>query len=129
MSKKLEGKKIAILATDGFEQEELTKPKKALEDEGATTHVIAPNSGEIKGWDHTDWGDKVKVDLKLADAQPKNYDGLLLPGGVMSPDKLRMNPDAVDFVAAFMRENKPVAAIWHGPWPLVETGMMTGKKK
>ena len=128
MTKKLEGKKIAILATDGFEQEELTKPKKALEDEGATTHVIAPESGQIKGWDHTDWGDKVAVDVKLSDARPADYDGLLLPGGVMSPDKLRMNPDAVDFVASFMREGKPVAAICHGPWTLVETGMINGRK-
>ena len=128
MSKKLEGKKIAILATDGFEQSELLEPKKALENEGATTHVIAPKEGEIKGWNHTDWGEKVKVDMKLANAQPKDYDGLLLPGGVMNPDKLRMNPEAVDFVAAFMREAKPVAAICHGPWTLVETGMVQGRK-
>ena len=128
MTKKLEGKKIAILATDGFEQIELTDPKKALEEAGATTHVIAPKSGEIKGWDHTDWGGKIKVDVKLSDAQPQDYDGLLLPGGVMNPDKLRANPDAVDFVAAFMKESKPVAAICHGPWTLIETGMLEGKK-
>ncbi|MFC5271236.1 type 1 glutamine amidotransferase domain-containing protein [Adhaeribacter terreus] len=128
MSKKLEGKKIAILATDGFEQVELFDPRKALEDAGATTHIVSPKDGEIKGWNHTDWGDKVKVDVKLADAQPQDYDGLLLPGGVMNPDKLRMNPDAVDFAAAFMREKKPVAAICHGPWTLVETGMVQGKK-
>ncbi|MBK0403342.1 type 1 glutamine amidotransferase [Adhaeribacter sp. BT258] len=128
MSRKLEGKKIAILATDGFEQVELLEPRKALEAEGATTHIISPNSGEIKGWNHTDWGEKVKVDVKLADAQPQDYDALLLPGGVMNPDKLRMNPDAVDFAAAFMREKKPVAAICHGPWTLVETGMIQGRK-
>ncbi|KAA9325026.1 type 1 glutamine amidotransferase domain-containing protein [Adhaeribacter soli] len=128
MDKKLEGKKIAILATDGFEQVELTEPRKALMEAGAITHIIAPESGSIKGWNHTDWGDEVKVDVKLSDAQPKDYDGLMLPGGVMNPDKLRMNPDAVDFVAAFMKENKPVAAICHGPWTLVETGMIKGRK-
>ena len=128
MTQKLTGKKIAILATDGFEQVELTEPKKALEEAGATTHVIAPESGSIKGWNHTDWGDKITVDVKLADAQPQDYDGLLLPGGVMNPDKLRMNPAAVDFAAAFMREGKPVAAICHGPWTLVETGMVKGRK-
>ena len=128
MTKKLEGKKIAILATDGFEQSELEKPKKALEDEGATTHIVSIESGSIKGWKHTDWGDKVDVDVKLSDAQPKDYDGLLLPGGVMNPDKLRANPDAVDFVAAFMREGKPVAAICHGPWTLIETGLLKGRK-
>jgi protease I len=127
MDKKLEGKKIAILATDGFEQVELTEPRKVLIEAGATTHIIAPESGSIKGWNHTDWGDEVKVDVKLSDAQPKDYDGLMLPGGVMNPDKLRMNPDAVDFVAAFMKENKPVAAICHGPWTLVETGMIKGR--
>lgn len=128
MSKKLEGKTIAILAEDGFEQSELEKPKQALEEAGATTHVISSKSGEIKGWNHTDWGNKVKVDVKLADAQPRDYDGLLLPGGVMNPDKLRANPDAVDFVASFMREKKPVAAICHGPWTLIETGMLEGRK-
>jgi protease I len=128
MNQKLEGKKIAILATDGFEQSELFEPKKALEEAGATTHVVSIESGSIKGWNHTDWGDKINVDVKLADAQPKDYDGLLLPGGVMNPDKLRANPDAVDFVAAFMKEGKPVAAICHGPWTLIETGMVKGKK-
>ncbi len=128
MTKKLEGKKIAILATDGFEQSELFEPKKALEEAGATTHVVSIESGSIKGWNHTDWGDKINVDVKLADAQPSDYDGLLLPGGVMNPDKLRMNPDAVDFAASFMREGKPVAAICHGPWTLVETGMVKDKK-
>jgi protease I len=128
MNQKLEGKKIAILATDGFEQSELFEPKKALEEAGATTHVVSIESGSIKGWNHTDWGDKINVDVKLSEAQPKDYDGLMLPGGVMNPDKLRANPDAVDFVAAFMKEGKPVAAICHGPWTLIETGMVKGKK-
>src|SRR4051812_11139653 len=111
MSNKLEGKKIAILATDGFEQAELEKPKQALEEEGAATHVISPESGSIKGWNHTDWGNTVNVDVKLSEANPADYDGLLLPGGVMNPDKLRIIPEAVDFVASFMRDGKPVAAI------------------
>lgn len=128
MSKTLEGKKIAILATDGFEQSELEEPKKALEEAGAKTQIISLKTGRIKGWNHTDWGKSVPVDVKLADAQPRDYHALLLPGGVMNPDKLRANPDAVDFAAAFMRENKPVAAICHGPWTLIETGMLQGRK-
>src|SRR4029079_795801 len=101
MSSELRGKKIAILATDGFEQVELTEPRKALNNVGATTVVIAPKGGEIKGWNQKDWGQAVKVDLPLADANPHDYDALLLPGGVMNPDHLRMEPAAVNFVRQF----------------------------
>lgn len=128
MNGNLNGKKVAILATDGFEQVELTEPKKALEQAGAKTHVIAPQGGEIKGWKSTDWGEKVKVDRELREAKPEDYDALLLPGGVMSPDKLRMKPEAVAFVKKFFESGKPVAAICHGPWTLVEAGVVRGLK-
>lgn len=127
MSKKLEGKHIAILAEDGFEQSELEKPKQALEDAGATTHVISSKSGKIKAWDEKDWGDKVTVDKTLDEVAATEYDALLLSGGVMNPDKLRANPTAVSFVKDFLTANKPVAAICHGPWTLIETGMLAGK--
>ena len=116
MADSLRGKRIAILATDGFEQVELTEPRKALDKAGATTEVIAPKSGEIKGWKTKDWGDKVKVDKTLDQAKPQDYDALLLPGGVMNPDHLRMEPKAVQFIKDFVATGRPVAAICHGPW-------------
>jgi len=127
MSDSLHGKKIAILATDGFEQVELTEPKKALEEAGAQTEVIAPKSGEIKGWKTKDWGDTVKVDKTLDQARAQDYDALVLPGGVMNPDHLRMEPKAVSFVRDFAGTGRPVAAICHGPWTLVEAGVVKGK--
>ena len=127
MANKLQGKTIAILATDGFEQAELTKPKKALEEAGARTQVISPNDKKIKGWDKKDWGEEVQVDVPLKSANPAQYDALLLPGGVMNPDHLRMNPDAVQFVKQFFEQSKPVAAICHGPWMLVEAGAAKGR--
>lgn len=127
MASNLQGKRIAILATDGFEQVELTEPKKALDQAGAQTVVIAPKSGEIKGWNHTDWGQSVKVDRTLDQARPDEFDALLLPGGVMNPDNLRMEPKAVNFVREFSQSGKPVAAICHGPWMLVEAGVVNGK--
>lgn len=127
MAERLKGKKIAILATDGFEQVELTEPKKALEDAGATTEVIAPKSGKIKGWKFKDWGDTVKVDKVLDQAQSSDYDALVLPGGVINPDQLRMEPKAVSFVKEFAQSGKTVAAICHGPWTLVEAGVVNGK--
>ena len=127
MSSELRGKKIAILATDGFEQVELTDPRKALNNVGATTVVIAPKNGEIKGWNKKDWGQSVKVDLPLAEANPHDYDALLLPGGVMNPDHLRMDPAAVNFVRQFVSTGKPIAAICHGPWTLVEADALRGK--
>jgi protease I len=127
MTGNLHGKKIAILATDGFEQVELTEPRKALDQAGATTEVISPKSGEIKGWKTKDWGDTVKVDKTLDEAQPQDYDALLLPGGVMNPDRLRMDPMAVSFVHDFAATGRPVAAICHGPWTLIDAGVVKGK--
>jgi protease I len=124
----LKNKRVAILATDGFEYVELTKPREALEDAGAKTDVVSPKEGKIKGWDKTDWGDSVKVDVALRSASADNYDALLLPGGVMNPDHLRMEPAAVQFVKAFFDAQKPVAAICHGPWMLVEADVVRGRK-
>ncbi|GAA3919182.1 type 1 glutamine amidotransferase domain-containing protein [Hymenobacter algoricola] len=129
-SDSLKGKKIAILATDGFEQSELDDPKKFLEGEGAETHVISLKSGSIKGWDGPakDWGDKVSVDKVIGDAQVADYDALVLPGGQMNPDVLRTEKAAVSFIGEFVRSGKPVAAICHGPWTLVEADVVRGKK-
>ena len=127
MSHDLNGRTIAILATDGFEQSELTEPKRALEDAGATVHVISPKSGSIRGWNHTDWGDEVPVDRGLEQARPEDYDGLVLPGGQINPDKLRLEPRAVEFVRAFFAAGKPVGAICHGPWLLVEADVLRGR--
>ena len=128
MKDSLSGKKIAILATDGVEQVELTEPKKKLEDAGATTEVISPKSGEIKAWKFKEWGDKIKVDKSLDHADPSDYDLLMLPGGVINPDHLRMEPKAVQFVKDFARTGRPIAAICHGPWTLIEAGLVRGKK-
>jgi protease I len=127
MANNLKGKTIAILATDGFEQSELMKPKQALEDAGAKTQVVSPTEKKIKGWDHKDWGEEVAVDVVLKSADPSQYDALLLPGGVMNPDHLRMDPEAVRFVKHFFEQAKPVAAICHGPWMLVEAGAVRGR--
>jgi protease I len=127
MTEQLNGKKIAILVAEGFEQVELEEPKKALEEEGAATDIVSPESGKVKAWKHTEWGDKFTVDVALKDAAADSYDGLLLPGGVMNPDHLRSNEEAVAFVSAFIKAGKPVAAICHGPWTLIETGMVSGK--
>jgi len=124
----LENKKIAILTEEGFEQVELTSPKEALKAAGATVHVISPKSGTIKAWDKTNWGIEVDVDKALSDVSPDDYDALVLPGGVMNPDKLRQNKEAVAFASAVLDEGKPVAAICHGPQLLIETGMLKGRK-
>lgn len=128
MSDSLKNKRIAILATEGFEYLELAEPKKALEEAGAKAEVVSPKTGKIKGWNHTDWSDSVSVDVELKSADPNNYDGLLLPGGVMNPDHLRQDPQAVQFVKSFFEAHKPVAAICHGPWMLVEAGVVNGRK-
>lgn len=120
---RLDGVKVAVLATNGFEQSELVEPKKALEDAGATVHVVSPASGSIKGWDKKDWGDSVDVDVALSDASADDYDGLVLPGGQMNPDVLRIDADAVAFVRAFADAAKPIAAICHAPWLLIEAGI------
>ncbi len=126
MAQELQGKKVAILATDGFEQVELTEPKKALEEAGATTHVISLKSGEIKGWKFTEWGDTVKVDKTVPEVTIDDYDLLLLPGGVQNPDKLRMDPGAVAFVGEFFESGKPVGAICHAAWTLIEADVVDG---
>ncbi|MBW8747513.1 MAG: type 1 glutamine amidotransferase [Acidobacteria bacterium] len=127
MANDLTGKRVAILATDGFEQSELTEPYKALQAAGATVEIVSPRSGEIKGWDMTDWGETVKVDVNLKSAQASTYDALVLPGGVMNPDRLRMDENAVSFVKEFFTAGKPVSAICHGPWTLIEAGVVKGR--
>jgi protease I len=124
---KLTGLRVAILATDGFEQSELTEPRTVLDAAGASTEVVSPKQGEVKGWNHKEWGQKVGVDQALSEADPKDYDALLLPGGVMNPDALRWQPQAVVFVKAFFDAGKPVAAICHGPWTVIEAGAARGR--
>lgn len=124
----LNNKNVAILTEEGFEQVELTSPKQALEEAGATVHIISPQSGKIKAWDKDHWGIEVTVDKQLSEVSPDDYDALVLPGGVLNPDKLRQNKDAVAFVSAFLDENKPLAAICHGPQMLIETGLIRGRK-
>jgi protease I len=124
----LEGCRVAILVDDGFEEVELTDPRKALEDAGARTAVVSPKDGTVRGWNHTDWGVTLPVDVALGDARPDDFDALLLPGGVMNPDRLRMRPEAVEFVRAFFDAGKPVAAICHGPWTIVEAGAAHGRR-
>lgn len=124
----LEGIKVAILATDGFEQVELVEPRKALDNAGARTSVVSPKDDKIRGWKFTEWGDEIKVDIPLKEAHAEQFDALLLPGGVINPDKLRMIPEAVDFVRSFFQADKPVAAICHGPWTIVEAGQARGKR-
>jgi len=123
----LSGKKVAILVEDGFEQIELTSPKEALEAAGAKTYIISPKAAKVKGWEHTKWGKEFPVDVGLDQAKADNYDALLLPGGVMNPDKLRTNKKAVQFVRSFFDQAKPVAAICHGPWMLVEADVVKGR--
>jgi protease I len=127
MEKKLAGKKVAILVAEGFEQVELTGPRRALDDAGAETKIVSPARGEVQGWNHYDKGDKFKVDVPLAEADAQNFDALLLPGGVANPDQLRMKPEAVRFVKAFFDAGKPVASICHGPWTLIEAGAVRGR--
>jgi protease I len=123
----LNGKRVAILATDGVEQVELTEPRKALDQAGAKTVVVSIKPGKIKGWQHDHWGDEIPVDLTVDSASADTFDALLLPGGVMNPDKLRANKQAVQFVKHFFDAGKPVAAICHGPWMLVEADVVRGR--
>lgn len=123
----LNGMKVAILAAEGFEQSELTEPRKALEDAGAETRVVSPAEGEVQGWKHFDKGERIKVDVPLEQADAADYDALLLPGGVANPDQLRISPKAVQFVRAFFETGKPVAAICHGPWTLIDAGVVRGR--
>ena len=123
----LSGMKVAILAAEGFEQAELTEPKKALEEAGAETRVVSPARGEVQGWKHFDKAERIKFDVPLDQADAADYDALLLPGGVANPDQLRTLPKAVQFVRAFFETGKPVAAICHGPWTLIEAGVVRGR--
>jgi len=127
MAEQLTGKRIAALVDNGFEQVELVDPKKAFEAAGAKVDVVSPQNGKVKGWKFKEWGDDIAVDTRLEEARPDQYDGLFLPGGVMNPDRLRMNPKAVQFVRAFVDANKPIAAICHGPWTLIEAGGVKGR--
>jgi deglycase len=127
MAERLEGKTVAFLATDGVEQVELTEPWSKVEEEGGKPELISLESGEIQGFDHLDRGDTFRVDRTVAEADPDIYDGLVLPGGVANPDFLRTDADAVRFVRAFFEAGKPVAAICHGPWTLVEADMVRGR--
>ena len=128
MSDKLSHHRVAILVANGFEQEELTRPREALEAAGAVTELVSPEDGKVKGWEHTDWGDEFDVDVSLDDADPEAYDALLLPGGVMNPDRLRRNEGALAFVRAFFQAGKPVAAICHAPWTLIDAGVVEGRE-
>jgi protease I len=128
-SPSLSGRKVAVLATDGFEQSELMEPKRLLEQAGAHVTVIAPGDSEqITGWKLKNWGDKVKVDQSLAEANADEFDALVLPGGVMNPDKLRQIPEVIAFVQSFSSKSKPIAAICHGPWTLINAGLVKGRK-
>jgi protease I len=127
MGDKLSGKKVAILAADGFEEVELTKPRKALDEAGAKTSVVSLKSGKIQGMNHADKGETVAVDQTLADVDPRDFDALMIPGGLMNPDTLRSTEEALEFVRHFFREGKPVAAICHGPWVLIDAGVMRGR--
>jgi protease I len=127
-STSLKGKKVAILVAEGFEQVELTGPKKALDDAGAETRIVSPAAGHVQGWNHFEKGEQFKVDLPLAQASARDFDALLLPGGVANPDQLRINAEAVAFVREFFEAGKPVAAICHGLWPLIDAGVVRGRK-
>jgi protease I len=124
----LDGKKVAILVADGFEQVEMTEPRKALDEAGAKTVLVSPAQGKVKGWDMKDWGKEFPVDQPLDQAKADDFDALLLPGGVMNPDKLRRLPKAQQLIKAFFDAGKPVAAICHGPWTLIDAGVAKGRK-
>ena len=129
MTSQLNGRSVAVLATDGFEYSELTEPKRLLEEAGAQVTVIAPgDASEIKGWKGGDWAGSVPVDMKLEEAAVADFDALMLPGGVINPDKLRTQPAAVNLVRSFAESGKTIAAICHGPWTLINAGQVEGRK-
>jgi protease I len=128
MPGQLDGKRILILATHGFEQSELEVPRDRLKAAGAQVDVVSPEKGEIKGWDMKDWGRPVKVDKPLTDARESDYDAIVLPGGQINPDLLRINPDALKLIKAFYDAGKTVAAVCHAPWLLIETGLANGRR-
>jgi protease I len=123
----LSGKKIAILTENGFEEVELTSPKKALEEAGATVHIVSPQKDQVKAWNHDHWSIELPVDKNISDVDSDDYDALMLPGGVLNPDQLRQNDEAVSFAKEFLEAGKPVAAICHGPQLLIETGLLEGR--
>jgi protease I len=123
---KLSGKIVAILTENGFEEVELTSPMKAMQDAGAKVEIVSPQKKTVKAWAHDHWSIEIPVDVQIGDADVDNYDALFIPGGVLNPDQLRTNPDCVDFAQQFIEEQKPVAAICHGPQLLIETGMLQG---
>ena len=123
----LEGKKVAIITENGFEEVELTSPKKALEDAGAEVDIVSPQKDKVKAWAHDHWSIELPVDVHIEDADPNDYDALVVPGGVLNPDKMRLNDKCVEFAQHFLQEGKPVAAICHGPQLLIETGMLEGR--
>lgn len=125
---KLEGKKVAVITENGFEEVELTSPVKALKDAGATVHIISPQKNKVKAWDKDHWSIEIPVDVTLDQAKPEDYDALLIPGGVLNPDQMRKNESCVSFAKHFLQAGKPLAAICHGPQLLIETGMLKGKK-
>ncbi len=127
MNNQLNNLKVAILVENGFEQVELTEPKQALEAAGARVQIVSPAGGKVKGWQHTNWGDEFPVDVALNEARAQDFDALLLPGGVINPDKLRINPRAISLIKEFFDAGKPVAAICHGPWTLIDAGQAQGR--
>lgn len=127
MAKALNGLSVAILVADGFEQVEMTEPRKALEEAGARVQLISPTEEKVKGWNHTKWGDEFPVDIPLDQSDAVNFDALVLPGGVMNPDRLRITPRAIEFVKAFVTAGKPIAAICHAPWTLIDAGAVRGR--
>lgn len=128
MERTLANKKIAIVVADGFEESEFTKPLEALQNANASVDIVSIKNGKVKSWNHIDWGKEYDVDKSIETADSKDYDALVLPGGVMSPDRLRTDKSIVAFVSSFMEEGKPIAAICHGPWTLIETGRLKGRK-
>ena len=128
MNQILSNKRVAILAADGFEQVELTEPKKALEEAGATVSIVSLESGQIQGMNHAEKGDKFEVDLTLKNADAEEFDALMIPGGLINPDTLRSTPEALEFTRAFFTAGKPVAAICHAPWVLIDAGVVRGRK-
>jgi protease I len=120
-------KKVAILTENGFEESELTSPKKAMEDAGIKVDIVSPQKDKVKAWNHDHWSIELPVDVNLSDAHPDDYDALIIPGGVMNPDLMRINPDCVEFAKSFLEAGKPIAAICHGPQLLIETGLLEGR--
>ncbi len=128
MAERLDGKRVAVLVAQGFEQVELTEPMRVLEEAGARPRIVSPEEGTVRGWEFTDWGDEFEVDVPLQEADPDEFDALLLPGGQMNPDNLRKEDAAIRFVRSFFTDGKPVAAICHGPWVLIDAEVVDGRR-